>query len=541
LQDAAAALDFQSFVWEALEAACVFLRMYSQGAEYPAIESVLERVYAIVEELLSKCEAGVNAFIEHLEVLTDMEKRSAIGEPTLPDGRVAVMTIHQAKGLEFSAVAVPGLKAKTDRAPAFYVSKEKGLFLEGFEGRGFDAFEEAVRHAENMSQEERCLVYVAMTRARDHLFLSTPKAMKERRKSGRDFFSDIMESLAAGGIPYVEWRRAPDVEEPRTVREEKVRRAAGDGEETGEAELKRWRAGRTAVRETDLQEAEPLRAVRYADWRALRTFSECPLQYYFRFVRGLPGVPEGEREPPLEPSGVPGESRWERRAAIKGVSGVDDATYGSFVHFVLQRLSARRPDGAKSVADDGKPAAGDNRRIAETIEECAGLFGLSAASTRDALKRMPGLIRRALGASSGGDGPVDERMCEQPFSIRTGEFLFTGIIDRIDRSGGRYRIVDYKTGEAKDEHRFQVQYYAWALSAVLGAEVVEGSLVYIGKECRVVEVDTSAEQIARVEASVREFERAAVERRYDAAPGGVCPGCPYGPVCPRSPSVGIRT
>ncbi len=64
-------------------------------------------------------------------------------------------TMHRMKGLEFQAVAVIGVSAGTIPAPAAITP----------------AAEDAVTHAQDL-QRERCLLFVACTRARDHLYLS---------------------------------------------------------------------------------------------------------------------------------------------------------------------------------------------------------------------------------------------------------------------------------------------------------------------------------------------------------------------------------
>ena len=68
---------------------------------------------------------------------------------------VRVGTMHRMKGLEFQAVAVIGVSAGTIPAPAAITP----------------ATEDAVTHAQDL-QRERCLLFVACTRARDHLYLS---------------------------------------------------------------------------------------------------------------------------------------------------------------------------------------------------------------------------------------------------------------------------------------------------------------------------------------------------------------------------------
>ncbi len=96
-------------------------------------------------------------FLDHTALVSDQDSFD-------PSAAVSLMTIHCAKGLEFSTVFVAGL--------------EEGLFPHS---RSLMTQEEL--------EEERRLFYVAMTRAQDHLFLSR---VRERRYYGAEF-SDATE------------------------------------------------------------------------------------------------------------------------------------------------------------------------------------------------------------------------------------------------------------------------------------------------------------------------------------------------------------
>jgi superfamily I DNA/RNA helicase len=82
---------------------------------------------------------------------------------------VRLMTIHGAKGLEFPVVHVPGLNGDTiPRTPQAPPCPPPDGMVEGAKGRALDVFRAG--HAE----EQECLFYVALSRARDRLFLYAP-------------------------------------------------------------------------------------------------------------------------------------------------------------------------------------------------------------------------------------------------------------------------------------------------------------------------------------------------------------------------------
>lgn len=89
-------------------------------------------------------EASLDEFLERVSTASDTDKYDEL------DGKVTLMTIHSAKGLEFPVVFMPGL--------------EDGLFP-GF--RSLDS--------EKGIEEERRLCYVGMTRAREKLIITSAK------------------------------------------------------------------------------------------------------------------------------------------------------------------------------------------------------------------------------------------------------------------------------------------------------------------------------------------------------------------------------
>ena len=82
---------------------------------------------------------------------------------------VRLMTIHGAKGLEFPVVHVPGLNADTiPRTPPTPSCPPPDGMVEGAEGSALEVFRTG------QAEEQECLFYVAMSRARDRLFLYAP-------------------------------------------------------------------------------------------------------------------------------------------------------------------------------------------------------------------------------------------------------------------------------------------------------------------------------------------------------------------------------
>lgn len=144
----------------------------------PALLNI-EKLGGLAREFDRRGGAGLSEFTEWARAYRDSSEL-ATADVELPGTRefVSIMTVHAAKGLEFPVVFIPG----ADRKP----NAVKASFIAGMEHRGMTAIKTGALLGENpgyalLKDEERKagqdeaerLLYVAMTRAMDHLFIST--------------------------------------------------------------------------------------------------------------------------------------------------------------------------------------------------------------------------------------------------------------------------------------------------------------------------------------------------------------------------------
>jgi superfamily I DNA/RNA helicase len=103
--------------------------------------------------------------------------------------QIRVMTVHQSKGLEFDAVILPQLDADLSRASGQCIAQVPRLgdppaALTRYVGKDFWHFlsadwQQAFRdHAQQSITEAICLLYVAITRARQAVYMLLPPASK---------------------------------------------------------------------------------------------------------------------------------------------------------------------------------------------------------------------------------------------------------------------------------------------------------------------------------------------------------------------------
>ena len=176
LHEAAATLPPSEFVRSVIELSGMRASLEKGGDEdLERLENAQELVTLASRYDETPGLEGVSAFLADTALAGDQDEFDRPGKKTVEEG-VSLMTVHAAKGLEFSIVFVTGL--------------EEGLFPH-----------EGVEDEERDEEEERRLFYVAMTRAKDMLYLTLARV---RRIYGTDylqepslFLHDIDASLVA--------------------------------------------------------------------------------------------------------------------------------------------------------------------------------------------------------------------------------------------------------------------------------------------------------------------------------------------------------
>ena len=162
-------------------------------------------------------EATLRGFVEWAHRQAD--ERARVSESVLPepdDDAVRILTVHGAKGLEFPVVILAGLST---RPPAFspaVVWDERGRaeYRVGTRAHRTETpgYEAALALENEHDRAERLrLLYVAMTRARDHLVVSLHRKVNQQSHA-----ASVAEHLVASKVRVIE-PHAPEPAAPRTA------------------------------------------------------------------------------------------------------------------------------------------------------------------------------------------------------------------------------------------------------------------------------------------------------------------------------------
>jgi ATP-dependent helicase/nuclease subunit A len=437
---------------------------------------------------------------------------------------VRVMTIHNAKGLEFPVVAVGGLGRNLrpgGRGPDLNLGRGSGgqarvgMRLARLGARSVDLYERESLAEEALtldSAEELRLFYVAATRARERLLLSgvvpanrppelkptTPVSDRLIRAFGvedteRDSVVTLPPAPAAPdlGISFPEAEVPVRVNLPSPDRAAELARTAPA--DTGPAEI-----GSTPP--PIVEPSSPVTPRRPLSYSALEDYRRCGYRFYMERVVGL------------QRTGVGGGG---------AAAGEKGRAFGNAVHLLLEWSSTRRWI---------EPPAALAHRVVEAQGLDAGRDGERALALVRGWIESP--LRDELGAA-------DVRLrSEVPFLVELGGSVLRGKLDLLaEPSAGVPTVVDYKTdrldGSEPAEHagRYQVQrdLYAIAAAQAIGADAVRVVYVFLERPDAPVieELDEAGIAAARerLEDTLAELAHGRFEVT-EAATWDLCRDCP---------------
>lgn len=265
----------------------------------------VEKLFRLAEQF-EKSGYLIRDFVHYVEEFEAIGGRESEGQMDESANVVRLMTIHQAKGLEFPVVIIPDLHREQKPREAWYaLDRHKGFSVRVPDGRGqavrgslFNQLRQRGRWREEF--ESMRLLYVAATRAEDRLIFSGAVAQKELKnlaKTEREqWLAWIWQALELtehpqGGVlafgEEVQIQLAVD-REPQTVKSSI--QSFRDAEESEEFDSSR-----------PMDDLFPLlQPVRAERGEALRRFSvtqlinfqRCTRQYYFDRMLRAPGAEE---------------------------------------------------------------------------------------------------------------------------------------------------------------------------------------------------------------------------------------------------------
>jgi len=411
-----------------------------------------------LHELASKFEElhgkDLSLFIDYLEILDEMDGNPAPSRITDEDA-INLMTIHGAKGLEFKVAFITNL-AK-DKFPLYRGGAEPLIppelmeqYKDIFKDASIKDAEKAVRERkkEIKKEEERRLAYVALTRAKDHLFLTLAIKYADEEREPSEFLLDIgYDNWRAGGnitVGDLSYFRDTDtkvremVKDSALEREKAVRKRllieSLDSCNFNESMknllmYQALKSGKTSdfkeLIDSNWSKIDPLQdaenildkikdnknglkfnpATMTFSYSSISSYENCPRQYE---LAELLRMPTRDSE-----------------------DSTGAMTRGNFVHKVLEKVVSKKITTKNRLYEIRDTVAKESEFKGVDIEAATGALDVFWERNKDTII-------------------ANNLMVEQRFTVTLGGFNFKGFIDRVDiipPTKDEVEIIDYKTGK----------------------------------------------------------------------------------------------
>ncbi len=385
---------------------------------------------------------------------------------------VKIMTVHAAKGLEFKYVFLVNIVDK--KFPT--ISRSEKISIPDNLVK-----EKIISGKEAHIEEERRLFYVALTRAKEELFISGAKdygGVREKKPS--PFISEM-------GLDIFE---------------------VGDSQEfSSKLEFLR---DLDRLDEKIEEKTEKLVLPDKFSFSQLAAFSNCPLQYKFAFVLKIP---------------VPTD-----KASL---------IFGRVLHNVLNEFLEPLLDSKKAFQDslfgEVKKVDLDNKKLLDIYERRWQDDGYASKEERSKYHKKGQEILNNFWQRWLTEETPEVLFLEKSFTFKIGDGVIKGAIDRVDRlSDGSLEIIDYKTGNPKEKLEYadkrQLILYKIFLEEFFGTQVSLLSYYYLegGYKTSFVAKDKDVEKL-RLE--VLEEIAAIKKGKFPPNPTELCKYCDFRDIC----------
>lgn len=355
--------------------------------------NVIRQIYQLKQffEYLSKYEEGnpganILEFLEHFNYILESGDQGALYQPTDTPDSVNIITVHKAKGLEYKYVFVVNLVE--DRFPA----RKRG---EGIEIPAV-LVREQLPEGDSHFQEERRLFYVALTRAKEKLYLT----------SAQDY-GGVRGKKLSRFLNELGFETCKDLKKTSN----KLPKPSKENKETGKMIYELPKA---------------------FSFSQIKTYNNCPYQYKLSHILNIP---------------TKGSPSFSFGQSIH-------STMQKFYER-MQELNKSKQVSLFGLPEESQKKSGIK---APTLDELLKFYDESwiddwykSANQKEEYYKTGREILRTFYKSEEKNWTIPLTL-EGWFKIKVGEYFVQGRIDRVDQlKDGTLEIIDYKTGKSKEK------------------------------------------------------------------------------------------
>ncbi len=412
-------------------------------------------------------DARLADFIETLDLEIEAGDSGSLVLDFIDNESVKIMTVHGAKGLEFDYVFLISLMER--RFPSDN-RQDKIELAEKLIKEKIDTSKD--RHIE----EERRLFYVAMTRAKKYLHLSSWWGEGDLREKQVSRFV-----LEAGFF-----------KEKEKVKKTKI----------------------NLLKDIDYKKQEKERNLdlilpKRFSFSQLVAYDNCPMQYKYAFILKIP---------------VPSD-----KASL---------IFGRVMHNVLYEFLSPLSQGGQANIFEDKKSQKDYLNWSRLLKIYQQKFISDGYASKDEKENyyQQGKENLKLFFHQIKNQKDEILYLEKNFSFRLDSDIIKGTIDRMDKlSDNSIKVIDYKTGKSKDKLSFkdkkQLIIYQLFLEKSLNYNVSSLNYYYLN-DGTWQSFKASEKEKEKVEIEVKEQISSIKKRQFKAKPSKLCSYCDFKEICP---------
>lgn len=439
--------------------------------------SYLNQFYERIKQFEeSQIDPQLPQFLDQLQMEIEAGEEGKLQfDPEKGPEAIKIMTIHSAKGLEFRYVFIPQLVKR--RFPT--ISRKDPIEIPE------ELTKEVTPKGDFHLQEERRLFYVASTRAKEKLFISSAEDYggKRKKKPSRFLF------------------------ETNLIKEDKE----------PEAQQTETKQNLNSKKKNKQEKTQPnYELPSQLSYTQFAAFDNCPLQYKFAHILKIPR------------------------------KGSHYLSFGKSIHNTLYRFlkqySKQNSSQQQNLLEEGGESEfnlslEDLYQIYE--EEWIDEWYKSKSQKdkyyklgRESLKRFYQEVKNNRPQiETANNSPA----LEQNFHLNIADRSVKGKIDRIDKKKeGKVEIIDYKTGKPKDRikkgAKKQLLIYQLAAERVFEFEVEQSSLYYF-RDGSKLNFKGEKQDKEKIEAELKEQIETMKDSNFEADPGYHCKFCDFYDIC----------
>lgn len=456
-----------------------FLKSYDFDKDIE-IYSYLNQFYKKIKNLeQTEADLKLKDFLTAMDLEIESGETGSLKLDFMDSEAVKLMTVHGAKGLEFKYVFLVNI---VDKKFPTINRAEKISIPEKI------VKEKIISDGDIHIEEERRLFYVAVTRAKEKLFLTGAKDYGgAREKKASRFIKEL---------------KLENIIEPELKLSEK-------NEFLKDLHFVNSRP----IEKKEKSEDNNLPLPKEFSFSQLAAFSSCPLQYKFAFILKIPAATD--------------------KASLIFGRVMHDSLY----NFLLPSLSERSiaQGNLFPLTDEESKKLFSFKRLMELFEEFWQNDGYESKLQREEYKKRGKDSLKLFYNNYVENPPLEVIYLEKRFSFKIKGDVIKGAIDRVDLLEDKtLEIVDYKTGNPKDKleakDKKQLILYQLFLEDFLNKKVSKLSYYYLENGEKISFI-AKEKEIEKVKLDIVNEISEIKKRNFPPKPSMLCKYCDFNRIC----------